>query len=336
MNNLIRKIREKINLGKSEMTKIFERKNTISKSKANRYVDKYQILNLFKRENIINLFDDGKMPKDYVIFDMETTGLYPEQDKITEFSLLKYKDNVLIDKMSELVNPRKRIPEIVERITGISNYMVKEMEDIEIYVDKIVQFIGDNVLIGHNINFDIDFLAASIIRNDKNYGKIQIKYIDTVELSKLVITGVSNYKLETLKNHLKIKVGSHRANSDCLVTNELYQYCKNIIEDQLEIKRIYFQKKMENINEDEKKFIDVIKEKIKNININLTNEIDFTSSNIIIFTVNSIEIGRIKLRGKKPSIQVISNYDSTWIENVTLDEAITLSDKWISYLKRIL
>lgn len=296
-------------------------------------VNKYQIISIFKRESLITL-DNGNTVSNYVVFDVETTGLHAEVERITEFSLLKYADNKLIDKMSQLVNPRKLIPDIVSKKTGITNEMVRGIEDIEKYLDRIVEFIGDNVLIGHNINFDIDFLAAEIIRYNKHYRKIKIKYIDTVELSKALIRDVADYKLETLKQHLKIKSDSHRAYSDCLVTNELYQYCKNLIDEQIEIKKIHFQKKMDNINESERKFIESIIEKIHAFDDKLVLNINFLSSNTISFIVNEIEIGRIKLRGKNPSIQLITDLNTTWIDNITLEEAISLSDKWISYLKK--
>lgn len=162
---------------------------------------------------------------DYVIFDFETTGLNPNEEKITEFTFLKFKNNKLVDEISSLVNPEKNIPNEVSKITGITNEMVKEEKDIKFYINDIMNFIDGYTLIGHNIcNFDIYFLKNAIEKNVKLTKKIEYKCIDTLTMSRELITAVKNYKLETLKKYLKIDTISHRSKQDCEVTAELYQY----------------------------------------------------------------------------------------------------------------
>lgn len=288
----------------------------------------------FEKENFTWKCYKGNTLSNYVIFDVETTGLDPIYDRITEFSLLKYVDNKLVDTFAELVNPNKFIPQVVVSKTGITNEMVKDKNDISTYIDKIFDFIGDNVIVGHNIEFDIKFLSKESIRCNKKYEGKVIKYIDTLQLSKLLIRGVENYKLDTLKQYLNINIQTHRTFNDCLVENELYQYCKTEIDENIEIRKISIEKKMADLNENERIFIENIKSKVKQLDDKLEVDIDFKSGDIINFCVNEMQIGRVKLRGKKTCIQVITDSDVHWIENVNLEEAMLLSDKWIKYLKK--
>lgn len=91
---------------------------------------------------------------------------------------------------------------------------------------------------------------------------------------------------------------------------------------------------MADLNENERIFIENIKSKVKQLDDKLEVDIDFKSGDIINFCVNEMQIGRVKLRGKKTCIQVITDSDVHWIENVNLEEAMLLSDKWIKYLKK--
>lgn len=179
--------------------------------------------------------------RDYVVLDLETTGLNTEKDKITEFSLLKVKDGKVIDKMCELVNPETHIPVVVEELTGITNEMVKDKKPLRDYMDTIIKFIDNNIIVGHNAIFDISFIKTELC-NIKEQNDIElidisnIQYIDTLLLVELLEFPTKNFKLETLKEYLKIEQNSHRAEDDTFTTQKLYEVCNTLIAKEIKVK----------------------------------------------------------------------------------------------------
>ncbi len=161
---------------------------------------------------------------DYVVFDLETTGLYPNKDEIIEIGALKYKDDKLVDEFSVLINPECLISSEITGITGIDNEMIKNAPTIREVMPEFIKFIGDLPLIAHNSSFDLSFIEDKIIK----LGLLELKNtnIDTVELARKYIPKAYNYKLTTLKNYFKLDFGSHRSVDDCKTTNYVYQYCK--------------------------------------------------------------------------------------------------------------
>lgn len=164
-------------------------------------------------------------PKDYIVFDTETTGLDPNSNEIIEYSFLKYVDNKLVDKLSSLVKPSVPIPEFITNITHISNDSVEDALPIDEHLAKIIEFINGQIIIGHNILFDIKFLESTIKRSSLELNRVKIEYIDTVSLARKYIPDAPNHKLETLKNYLNIDSISHRSESDCEVTQIVYMKC---------------------------------------------------------------------------------------------------------------
>lgn len=173
---------------------------------------------------MISLNREKNMVDDYVVFDLETTGLDPKIAKIIEIGALKYKNNELVEELSLLVNPMCSIPNNITVITGIDNDMVKDALTIDKALPKFIEFIEDLPLIAHNARFDLSFIEENII--NLNLLMIDNTNIDTVYLSRKYIHGVYNYKLETLKNYFNLNYSSHRSVEDCLTTNYVYQYCK--------------------------------------------------------------------------------------------------------------
>lgn len=168
---------------------------------------------------------NSNFPKDYIVFDTETTGLDPNNNEIIEYSFLKYEDNTLVSKLSSLVKPASPIPEFITNITHISNEDVEDALPIDEHLAKIIDFINGQVIIGHNILFDIKFLESSIKRSTCELNRVKIEYIDTVSLARKCIPDAPNHKLETLKNYLNIDNISHRSESDCEVTQIVYMKC---------------------------------------------------------------------------------------------------------------
>ena len=156
----------------------------------------------------------------YCVLDLETTGFSPKTEKITEIGIMKIRDGKVIDKFSCFVNPEKPIPQRVVEITNITDEMVSGAETIDKVFPKIIEFLGDSVLVAHNASFDIGFLKhnANILGYEFNY-----TYIDTLALSRKVFPELKKHKLGKIAEHLKIKVEvAHRALDDVDTTVKVY------------------------------------------------------------------------------------------------------------------
>ncbi|WP_225442336.1 PolC-type DNA polymerase III [Ligilactobacillus salivarius] len=160
-----------------------------------------------------------KLRDDYVVVDIETTGLSPGEDKIIQLSAIKYIDNKKIAVFNEYINPHTKLSDFIINLTGITQDVVdhgKELNDIK---DDFISFYGDLPLVGHYINgFDIKFLIANnlVIKN--------VATIDTLPLARKL--DLENAKLPTVKNFLGINNNSHDSLDDCYTTNALYQFAK--------------------------------------------------------------------------------------------------------------
>ena len=168
----------------------------------------------------------------YCVLDLETTGLAFRTDKITEVGIMKVKNGEVIDKFGCFVNPEKPIPPEVVEVTHITDDMVKDAETIEQVFPKILEFIGDSVLVAHNADFDIPFL--------KYHGKLlgyelNNTYLDTLRLAKVLFPDFKKYKLGLIAEKLGIKVEvAHRALDDVDTTVKVF----NIMIDMLKEKGV--------------------------------------------------------------------------------------------------
>lgn len=180
-----------------------------------------------KRTNIKGICSDVTdkeyLPSDYVVMDFETTGLRECDSRIIQAAVYKYRDYMKTDEMVTYVDPGEPIPENITELTGIGNEDVQGAPSIDEALPKLIEFIKDEIIIGHNIAFDLRFL----VHNAEQCGihLPYIEYIDTLKLSRRYIEGAENYKLETLKEHLGIIASSHSADEDCYVCGEVYRRC---------------------------------------------------------------------------------------------------------------
>ncbi len=167
---------------------------------------------------------EKNLVSDYVVFDLETTGLDATKDEIIEIGALKYINDTLVDELDILVKPNNPIPDVITSITGITNDMVSDSPTIKEALPKFIEFIENYSLIAHNSSFDLSFIEENI--NKLQLPMINNKNIDTVYLARKYIPKAYNYKLETLKKFFKLDYGSHRSTDDCRTTNYVYQHCK--------------------------------------------------------------------------------------------------------------
>ena len=165
----------------------------------------------------------------YCVLDLETTGLSFRTEKITEVGIMKIKNGEVLDEFSCFVNPEKPIPQRVVEVTNITDDMVKDAETIDKVFPKILEFVGDSVLVAHNADFDIGFLKY----NAKQLGySLENTYIDTLRLSKDLFPDFKKYKLGIIADNLGIKVEvAHRALDDVDTTVKVFNVMINMLKE---------------------------------------------------------------------------------------------------------
>ena len=165
----------------------------------------------------------------YCVLDLETTGLSFRTEKITEVGIMKIKNGEVLDEFSCFVNPEKPIPQRVVEVTNITDDMVKDAETIDKVFPKILEFVGDFVLVAHNADFDIGFLKY----NAKQLGySLENTYIDTLRLSKDLFPDFKKYKLGIIAENLGIKVEvAHRALDDVDTTVKVFNVMINMLKE---------------------------------------------------------------------------------------------------------
>ncbi|HLR92067.1 MAG TPA: 3'-5' exonuclease [Atopostipes sp.] len=169
-----------------------------------------------------------QLDNDVTTLDFETTGFSAVNHEIIQIGAVKYKDGEEVDRFERFVEPFYPIPWKITQLTGITTEMVMGAPPIQSSLNELNEFLKGETIVAHNASFDMKFLYENLRRHEIDYE--EFKAIDTVKLARKSITGLPNYKLPTLKSFLGINVGSHNAIEDCLVTGELYYYCKNVQE----------------------------------------------------------------------------------------------------------
>ena len=153
---------------------------------------------------------------EFVVFDIETTGLSPVNDRITEIGAVIIKRGEITSKYNRLVNPEIPIPARIVELTGITDGMVKNEDNIEKVLPEFLLFAGDRPIVAHNSEFDWSFIRT-------NCGRLEIDYkpaiIDTLQFSRIMVKELKRHKLETLCRHFKINLENHhRASDDATAT----------------------------------------------------------------------------------------------------------------------
>ena len=169
-------------------------------------------------------------PNEFIIIDIETTGLCSDYDDIIEISALKIKDNIVIDSFSSLVKPQDEISEFITKLTGITNEMLENAPNISDVLLLFKNFISNDILLGYNVNFDINFLFDFYLR--KLNVELKNDYMDILRLVRANLNKdeTYNFKLKNVAKYFNIDVsGIHRGLKDCEVCFEVYKNIQGII-----------------------------------------------------------------------------------------------------------
>ncbi len=181
------------------------------------------------KKEIVTNFKENKDYSTYIIFDIETTGLSPINDMITEIGAVKIKDGEIIDTYSQLINPERPIPELITNITGITDDMVKDKPIIKEVILDFIKFIGNDVLVAHNASFDVGFIREKMKLVNM---ELTNPVLDTLELSRAVFPSLKSHKLNLVAKHLNVNlVNHHRAVDDATATAEIFLKILDILKE---------------------------------------------------------------------------------------------------------
>ena len=160
-------------------------------------------------------------PENYTVIDLETTGLNPTYELIIEFAAVKVRGNKVVDTFQSLCDPGFPIPPLITSITGISDEMVRQRPNPRSVLPDFLDFVGDDLVVGHNVLFDVRFVAqsADIFKND---------YIDTMKIFRKLHPHLPHHRLADMVDfYNKSNQSAHRALSDCFATQACFDAMKN-------------------------------------------------------------------------------------------------------------
>lgn len=158
--------------------------------------------------------------REFVIFDVETTGLSSVYDTIIEIGAVKMKDGVVLDRFDKFINPHHELSEQTINLTSITDEMVQAADDEAVVIKQFMDFYGDRPLCGHNVQFDVGFVNAALKRC--NLPQITQPVVDTLEVSRLLHPEQSRHTLDSLcRKYNVVLEHHHRANQDAEATGYL-------------------------------------------------------------------------------------------------------------------
>lgn len=169
------------------------------------------------------------MLKSYIAFDLETTGLKPQENEIIEIGALKVREGKVVDRFMEFIHPLSPISSAISELTGITNDMVATARSCEQVLPDFLDFCEDDVLIGHNVMFDYSFTKCSASKCGLPFEK---NGLDTLKIARKVHKDFPSKSLGALCDYYHIENKSaHRAYHDALATAKLYQTLAHYFEE---------------------------------------------------------------------------------------------------------
>lgn len=176
----------------------------------------------FKGRSLLELVDE------YIAIDLETTGLDPRYNDIIEIAAVKMQNGEEIDRFQSLIKIDYPLDPFISELTGITDQILEGAPTIESVLPPFIEFIGDSIVVGHNVHFDINFLYDNAERI--LHLPVKNNFIDTMRISRRVFKDFPKHNLLTLVHEFGIASSvEHRALSDCIQTAACYEYMKRYI-----------------------------------------------------------------------------------------------------------
>ncbi|WP_460017505.1 3'-5' exonuclease [Lactovum odontotermitis] len=158
----------------------------------------------------------------YIVMDFETTGLSPRYNEIIQLGAVKFDGKKEIARFDQLVSPRRsHVSPQITRLTGISPDILVNQPKLDDVFDDFVDFISGELIVGHNIGFDMGFLDYEL---ELHHRREFFRTYDTVRGARKKMPFLQNHKLSTIKYFFNMNMRSHDALNDCLITARLYQW----------------------------------------------------------------------------------------------------------------
>ncbi len=165
--------------------------------------------------------NDYPVNDDIIIFDIETTGLSKETERITEIGAVKLRNMEIVEEFQTFVNPEKHIPDNITQITGIDDSMVEDAPHEKDALEAFIKFAGNAVLVAHNADFDTGFIRIACERQGIDYS---IRYVDTLALCRAALPHLKKHKLDYVAKEYKLgDFNHHRAIDDAKMLAKIYQ-----------------------------------------------------------------------------------------------------------------
>lgn len=178
---------------------------------------------------------------DYIVVDLEMTGLHPKRDKILEIGAVKVLDGKVCDTFSHLVNPKVPVSEVITELTGISDEMTKNARPVDEVMEEFLDFAGDFLWVGHNIIYDYSFVKQWAVDHSIPLEK---QAVDTLKIARKCMNLPEKKSLDSLCEFCGIsREKCHRALDDALATQKLFEILKEQFGEQE--KELFLPKKLE-------------------------------------------------------------------------------------------
>ena len=169
------------------------------------------------------------MLNEYVVLDIETTGLSRSRHRITEIAAVHVKKGKIVSEFQTLVNPGQPIPRFITRLTGIDDEMVRDAPLVDAVLPRLNSFLKNHIIVAHNASFDYGFLR----HNFETYLNMELKNskLCTRKLASRLLPELPSKKLSCLCEHFEIEnADAHRAMSDVLATVKVFQEFHKMLE----------------------------------------------------------------------------------------------------------
>ena len=243
------------------------------------------------------------LPSEYVVIDTETTGLDFGFCDIIEVSALRYADGQCVCSYSSLVNPGYPIDSFITDLTGITNEMLEVAPEPGEVMPALLDFIGDSLLIGHNVSFDVNFLYDAFelhcgggLRND---------HIDTLRIARKVFPELAHHRLSDVAAACSVpQPNAHRAEADCIVTAQCYEIMKSRI-------------LADGTLEDFKRRFNAKRANYQASLVNITAAVDEIDDTNPIYGKNVVFTGALSCMGRKEALQIVANLGGIPADSIT-------------------
>lgn len=160
------------------------------------------------------------MTDSYVCIDLETTGLDPKRDKIIEIGAVKVEHNSIVEEWESFVNPGRQLEDRIVELTGICDSQLADAPGVTEILPEFLDFIGENVLLGHSVLFDYSFVKKAAVNERLTFER---QGIDTLKIARKYLTELESRSLGYLCQYYKIPHNAHRALEDAKATVALYR-----------------------------------------------------------------------------------------------------------------